>query len=199
MNLEWIASCATCGDDDRHGRRSDLDCGLEGCYSHRMVFVLGSDKFSKSTSTESRPNEESGRDGRQLDDAFGLDFDFRGRHVLADIASVPAFQINDRNFLIETLRDGVKRSGATLLDEIVHDFTPSGFTALLLLAESHVSIHTYPDYGSLFLDAFTCGDSCDPDTIIDHFLEVVTCEVAFRRNQTRGNHDAPSHDGGSLL
>jgi S-adenosylmethionine/arginine decarboxylase-like enzyme len=43
-------------------------------------------------------------------------------------------------------------------------------TAVYLLAESHVSIHTYPDSGSMFLDAFTCGDSCSPEVIVDELL-----------------------------
>lgn len=158
-----------------------------------MTFALGGDKLSLLKNAKIRTIGESGKAGGEVR-PFEVDFDFRGRHVFADIISVPADEIHDRDFLLKTLRDGVRTSGATLLDEMVHDFTPSGFTALLLLAESHVSIHTYPEYGSLFLDAFTCGNNCDPDIIVDHFSKVVTCEVSYRRNHARGRREDSSLD-----
>lgn len=52
-------------------------------------------------------------------------------------------------------------SGATVIKHSVHEFEPQGMTAVVLLGESHASIHTYPEMGNLFVDLFTCGDSCD--------------------------------------
>lgn len=50
-------------------------------------------------------------------------------------------------------------------------FVPSGVTVLLLLAESHVSLHTYPDLGKAFFDAFTCGDDYEPVNIFQSFAD----------------------------
>jgi len=54
----------------------------------------------------------------------------------------------------------VVEAGATLLDYIDHQFDPQGITALALLAESHISVHTWPEHGRYAADVFTCGD-CD--------------------------------------
>lgn len=56
------------------------------------------------------------------------------------------------------LLEGVHNSGASILQATKHEFYPQGFTAVVLLAESHVSIHTYPEEGIAYIDCFTCGN-----------------------------------------
>ena len=73
-------------------------------------------------------------------------------------------------------------------------FLPSGFSAVLLLSESHTSVHTYPEKNALFADAFTCGTNCDPKIIIDELvngLEVENCKTKIiHRGEGSGDYEA---------
>jgi S-adenosylmethionine decarboxylase len=107
-----------------------------------------------------------------------------GRHVLADLADTCASALNDGPALAKALADAATEEGATVLGMIEHRFEPSGVTILLLLAESHVSLHTYPAEGRAFFDAFTCGVRCEPINIFRRFIDglpvgtyrIVCCE-----------------------
>lgn len=111
-----------------------------------------------------------------------------GRHVLADIADTSAALLNDGYALAASLTDAAVAEGATVLGTIEHAFEPSGVTILLLLAESHISLHTYPNEGRAFFDAFTCGERCEPLNIFRRFVEghaigsyrIVCCERGER-------------------
>jgi S-adenosylmethionine decarboxylase proenzyme len=66
----------------------------------------------------------------------------------------------DTRVLMSTLLRAVEMAGATVVGRAEHTFESGGFTAVVLLSESHASIHTYPEYRACFVDLFTCGDSC---------------------------------------
>ena len=91
---------------------------------------------------------------------------FEGKHYLASYKDYDEY--SPKMFMNKVNR-GIKASGATILDSKVHMFENGGMTAIVLLSESHCSIHTYPEHRSMFVDLFTCGD-CDPMK----FHEVVT-------------------------
>lgn len=66
------------------------------------------------------------------------------------------------------LREATEACGATLLDLSVHPFSPIGITGVAVVSESHIVIHTWPEYGYAAVDVFTCGDS-DPAQAIPVF------------------------------
>ncbi len=76
----------------------------------------------------------------------------------------------------EAMADGVVAAGATLLSSSSHIFPGGGFTIVLLLAESHASIHTYPEHGSCFIDLFTCGESCEAEAF-EQLMRARLCPV----------------------
>jgi ornithine decarboxylase len=88
---------------------------------------------------------------------------FTGRHVLAEFEGVDPALLNDVAFLHATLTRSLAEAGATVCDVVSKRFTPQGVTVLALLSESHASLHTYPELGSVFLDVFTCGHRADPE------------------------------------
>ena len=55
----------------------------------------------------------------------------------------------------------MSEAGATLCEVMSHRFAPQGVTVLAMLAESHASVHTYPELGTVFVDVFTCGETAD--------------------------------------
>ena len=71
----------------------------------------------------------------------------------------------------KALEEGVKEADSTLLKELTHQFEPYGVTALALLAESHVSLHTWPEIGYIAVDMFTCGEHAEPEKACKYLLQ----------------------------
>ncbi len=85
---------------------------------------------------------------------------YAGTHLLIDLWQ--ARRLDDLDHVEATLRETVVAVGATLLHVHVHHFTPNrGVSGIAVLAESHISIHTWPETGYAAFDIFVCGD-CDP-------------------------------------
>ncbi len=93
-----------------------------------------------------------------------------GLHVLADISGSQSPLLDDAEALEALLRSASVAAGATILSSESHAFAPQGASAIVILAESHVSIHTWPEWGGATLDAYTCGDA-DPEKLIDLVIE----------------------------
>ncbi len=84
-------------------------------------------------------------------------FDFYGRHLLLNFSGCQA----DLDNLEQIERDmfkAVNSVGATIVAHLAHKFEPCGVSVVMMLSESHASVHTYPEHQACFLDIFTCGD-----------------------------------------
>ena len=86
---------------------------------------------------------------------------FRGDHLLLAYEGCEV-NLGDEALLDAALREGIAAAGATILSRAATRFEPQGLSIVFLLAESHASIHAYPEHRSAFLDIFTCGTTCDP-------------------------------------
>ncbi len=82
---------------------------------------------------------------------------YAGVHLIIDLKG--AEKLNDLAFIETTLRTCIKASGATLLHIHLHPFEPNGVSGVAVLAESHISVHTWPDDGFAAFDVFMCGDT----------------------------------------
>ncbi len=103
-----------------------------------------------------------------------------GTHLIAELAGCNQEALNNEEFLREKLREAAQIAGATVLSVHSHQFTPVGVTAFALLAESHISIHTWPELGYAAVDAFTCGQSMHTELAIEsvaHALGAKNTEV----------------------
>ncbi|HEY1016366.1 MAG TPA: adenosylmethionine decarboxylase [Herpetosiphonaceae bacterium] len=90
-----------------------------------------------------------------------------GRHLLVTLSGCPPALLDDEQSLRAVVAQAAAATGATVLQIIAHRFSPQGVTALALLAESHASLHTYPEAGLAFWDCFTCGSDCDPERSLE--------------------------------
>jgi S-adenosylmethionine decarboxylase len=89
---------------------------------------------------------------------------FMGRHLILDLWE--AHELDNRDVIERALRDSVDAAEATLLHLHLHRFEPTGgFSGVAVLAESHISIHTWPERGYAALDVFVCG-KCDPERTV---------------------------------
>ncbi|GAA4839442.1 adenosylmethionine decarboxylase [Saccharopolyspora rosea] len=98
---------------------------------------------------------------------------FTGQHVLAELEGVDPELLDDEQFLRETLHTALNESHATVCDMIAKRFDPQGVTVLALLSESHASLHTYPEDGSIFIDVFTCGHTAQPERAVRLLAEAL--------------------------
>jgi len=102
-----------------------------------------------------------------------------GSHVLADISGSSSSLLNDGQALLDLLCRASEQAGATVLTAHHHAFEPQGVTAIVVLAESHVSIHTWPEWGGATLDAYTCG-AADPELLMNIVIEELKPAIVRR-------------------
>ena len=107
--------------------------------------------------------------------------DMVGKHCILELYDCDPTKLDDETFLRHTITTAAQRAGATLLNLITHRFEPQGVTGLALLAESHISIHTWPENGYAAVDVFTCGDHTMPEKA----CEVLCEELAAGRHSLR--------------
>lgn len=117
--------------------------------------------------------------------AVGL---FTGQHVLAELEGVDPYLLDNEQFLRETLYSALVRSDATVCQVIAKQFEPQGVTVLALLSESHASLHTYPEDGSVFVDVFTCGHKAQPELAVSLLAEALQPSSVQTQTIRRG-HD----------
>ncbi len=93
--------------------------------------------------------------------------DSLGTHLLADLWD--CVELDPENYE-RIIRHAIAESGATLISFQQHEFQPHGYTAVALLAESHLSIHTWPEKKFVAIDYFTCGDRAPCETALEIFV-----------------------------
>ena len=86
-----------------------------------------------------------------------------GKHCILELYGCEQSKLNDEAFVRTSVNSASKIAGATLLNMITHTFEPQGVTGLALLAESHISIHTWPESKYAAIDVFTCGEQTMPE------------------------------------
>ncbi|MBD3210390.1 adenosylmethionine decarboxylase [Candidatus Micrarchaeota archaeon] len=95
-----------------------------------------------------------------------------GKLVIADAHSTYE-KLNDPEFLREAMSKAAEAGKLNILDADVHRFEPHGISAILVLQESHFSVHTWPEHGYFAVDVFSCGNEGDPVKAMDAFLEAM--------------------------
>lgn len=96
-----------------------------------------------------------------------------GVHCMLELYGCDKSKLDDPDFLRRAVREAAEFAGATFLGELQHRFTPVGVTCLGLLAESHISIHTWPEIGYAAADCFTCGDGAMPEKACNKLAQMV--------------------------
>ena len=90
------------------------------------------------------------------------------RHLLLELYDCNPEALNDVDGITNTMTQAALASGATILKVEFHKFAPIGISGMIIIAESHLSIHTWPEYKYAACDVFTCGDKIDPYLAVDY-------------------------------
>ncbi|WP_416294324.1 adenosylmethionine decarboxylase [Paenibacillus illinoisensis] len=115
-----------------------------------------------------------------------MEYSTFGRHVAVDVWGVDFDLLNSAEYLQAQLVEAAEACGATVMSVQSKQFEPQGATVLVLLSESHLSIHTYPERGFAAIDCYTCGETVDPQLAIDYLVSVLKPEKTYAKKLVRG-------------
>ncbi|MCO5142191.1 MAG: polyamine aminopropyltransferase [Oligoflexia bacterium] len=97
--------------------------------------------------------------------------DSLGRHILVEFNGCTPDILNDVEKIEKSMVDAARKAGATVIQSTFHHFSPFGVSGVVVIQESHLAIHTWPEYQYAAVDLFTCGDTVDPWISFDHLKE----------------------------
>ena len=94
-----------------------------------------------------------------------------GTHLLLELKDCNRERLSDLDFIRNILLSAAREAGATIIGESFHSFPPyGGVSGMVIIAESHLSIHTWPEYGYAAVDIFTCGDRLHPQRAVQMLI-----------------------------
>ncbi|MBN2098379.1 MAG: adenosylmethionine decarboxylase [Dehalococcoidia bacterium] len=96
--------------------------------------------------------------------------DALGRHLLLELRECNEAVLDDLKYLEKALVSAAEESGATVLDKSFHHFAPQGVSGVVLIAESHLSLHTWPEHAYAAVDIFTCGTTVKIEVAADALI-----------------------------
>ncbi len=114
-----------------------------------------------------------------------------GRHLIVELSDCNGGILDNLTVLEEYLKEAVRLSGATIVRSVFHQYTPQGVSGVVVIAESHLSIHTWPEYNYAAVDFFTCGESVDPYKAFEYIKEKLGAQHVKLEELKRG---LPSED-----
>jgi S-adenosylmethionine decarboxylase len=79
--------------------------------------------------------------------------------------------INSLDIVRASMVEAAKRAQATIVDVVFHEFNPFGISGVVVIAESHLAIHTWPEYRYAAVDVFSCGEILQPKVAVDYLVE----------------------------
>ena len=94
-----------------------------------------------------------------------------GRHLLLELFDCDAEALNSLDTVKASMVEAAKRAQATIVDVVFHEFNPFGISGVVVIAESHLAIHTWPEYRYAAVDVFSCGDVLQPQVAADYLVE----------------------------
>ena len=94
-----------------------------------------------------------------------------GIHLILDLKECNRELLNDLPYIRATMIEVAEAAGATIIGESFHQFNPVGVTGVLAIAESHLTIHTWPEYGYAAVDVFTCGEGFSPKKVAQLLID----------------------------
>jgi len=100
-----------------------------------------------------------------------------GRHLIAEFYDCKPDVLNNVAQIEKHMNQAALEAGATIVNSTFHKFAPYGVSGVVVISESHLTIHTWPEYGYAAVDLFTCGDEVDPWKAFEYLKE----ELGARR------------------
>jgi S-adenosylmethionine decarboxylase proenzyme len=112
---------------------------------------------------------------------------YLGRQLIAEFYDCPVHLLNDKDFIERAMNDAARDCGATIVNSVFHLFNPHGVSGAVIIAESHLTIHTWPEHGYAAVDVFTCGETVDPSDAVDSLSRALQAGHTSASEMNRGH------------
>lgn len=113
-----------------------------------------------------------------------------GRHLLTEFYGCDREILNNPDRIKRIMEEAAITSGASIVQSVFHLFNPHGISGVVVIAESHLAIHTWPEYGYSAVDIFTCGEEVDPWRAHHHLKGKLKAESTSTMELLRGKIDS---------
>lgn len=108
-----------------------------------------------------------------------------GRHVIAELWQCDFDKLNDMDYIEQTFVDAALKSGAEVREVAFHKFAPQGVSGVVIISESHLTIHSFPEHGYASVDVYTCGD-LDPTIAAEYIAQALGSQASELKELPRG-------------
>ncbi|WP_054861430.1 adenosylmethionine decarboxylase [Gracilibacillus sp. JCM 18860] len=113
--------------------------------------------------------------------------DTMGRHVIAELWNCNLDILNDLDRLEKTFVNAALKAGAEIREVAFHKFAPfGGVSGVVIISESHLTIHSFPEHGYASIDVYTCGDIIDPHIAVKFIEEKLEAKTVEKLEVPRG-------------
>ena len=118
-----------------------------------------------------------------------------GQHLLLDLFDCDAKAIGSLQTVKTSMLEAARRACATVVNTVFHEFSPYGVSGVVVIAESHLAIHTWPEHRYAAVDIFTCGDVLEPKVAADYLQQLLGAAQVSLVQLERGilNPEDPAH------
>lgn len=116
-----------------------------------------------------------------------------GKHVLAEFYQCNKKILNNVSRIERLMIESAEKANATVISSSFHHFNPYGVSGVVVIAESHLAIHTWPEYGYASIDIYTCGDTLDPWVAYKFLKKHLQSQETSMMELKRGLFDAEHH------
>ncbi|MFD3157134.1 adenosylmethionine decarboxylase [Haloimpatiens sp. FM7330] len=114
-----------------------------------------------------------------------------GRHILAEIYDCKLEVLNDKEYIEKVMVESALKAGAEVREVAFHKFSPQGVSGVVIISESHLTIHTWPEFGYAAVDVFTCGDTVNPWDACNYMTEFLGAKNMTATEVKRGIIENP--------
>lgn len=109
-----------------------------------------------------------------------------GKHILVEYYGGDEEIFSSPGIIEEKMNTAAKLANATIVKSVFHHFNPYGVSGVIVIAESHLTIHTWPEYGYAAVDIFTCGESVNPWKAFDYLEKEFKVKKSVTQEIARG-------------
>jgi S-adenosylmethionine decarboxylase proenzyme len=108
-----------------------------------------------------------------------------GKQIILELYQCNAQKLRDPAFIEKEMRQAATAMGATIVTSAFHHFSPNGVSGVVVIQESHLTIHTWPEHGYAAVDIFTCGD-IEMHAGVEHLIKVLEAKEPSEQVLKRG-------------
>jgi S-adenosylmethionine decarboxylase len=109
-----------------------------------------------------------------------------GTHIVCELSGCDAAKLTDVEVVREMMQNAARAANATIIETAFHRFQPQGVSGVVVIQESHLSIHTWPETGYAAMDFYTCGDHTDPWAACEYAAEAMGATTMLTTEVKRG-------------